>query len=264
MRFTQYFCGNESVGELLSQFRCSQGPVFHYTGRDASIGITCGEIWMTRADCFLDQAEIAHGLAVLSEAAQTTLEEERESFSTILEVLRARLASCFVLSLSQDQKNEHLRKVYSGSDGAILEFQEDFPRTLYTGWHAIPKGDDSWSLHYVVDLYDFFEGFVVYDPAQKRRLAEMACQSYRSLRSTDAHIVDSHHFIDVLMQCMILFKTPEHEAEVEYRVALIGRGEESKPFEQSRSRSGSRRQVFTRVLIPKPKAAAIRSRDVQS
>lgn len=160
MRICNYFCNNESVARLLSQFQISQGPLFHYTNQTASIGIRRGEIRMTRADCFLDQSEITYGLEVLSEAAQTSLgTKEIGPFSDVLKALRAKLQACFVLSLSQDPDSDHLRSEYAGKNGAILEFQENFPMMFHgASWHTILNGEGSWNVHCIADLYEFFEG----------------------------------------------------------------------------------------------------------
>ena len=220
---------------------------------------------MTRADCFLDQAEIVHGLAVLSEAAQTTFKaKERESFSIVLKALEARLHACFVLSLSQDRDNNHLKSTYAKKNGAILEFQEDFPMIFYgASWHTIPNGNDSWSVRFIVDLYEFFEGFVIYDVARQLHLAEMACQSYRDIRSTDAHPADIYHFIDILMRCMVLFKVPSFNAEKEYRFALIRNLGDVQSFEEAMVHNGKHR-AYISVRIPSTDAEIICVRDVQS
>jgi hypothetical protein len=212
-----------------------------------------------QADYFLDSKEIEHGLKVLSVAARTALSEpERMSFVDILKAVRERLQSCYVLSLSQDPESEYLQSNYARDSGVVLEFEEDFLRVLYTGWHAIPNGDDSFRCHYIVDIYDFFEGFVVYDDSHQQQLSTIACLAYRELLSTDAHIVDSCHFINILLQCLILFKSRKHKDEKEYRVAPVRMPRITESFEETRDRVGCR-HVYIAVRIPIPRAAAIRA-----
>lgn len=262
MRFRRYYCQDESVGRLLSEFKESQDPLYHYTDRVASEGISGGELWMTRADCFLDSREIEHGLETLSAAARTTLRgAESVSFSDVLGAVSARLRTCFVLSLSQDPESDYLRSKYAKNGGIVLEFEESFPRVLYTGWHAFPKGHDCSGLHYVVNNYDFFEGFVVYDDSHKRRLATISCQAFRDLLYSEAHVVDTYHFVDILMQCLLLFKRQEFKVEAEYRVALVRKPGVRKSFEQTRGPAG-RNQAYIKVRIPSARAAEILARDL--
>lgn len=265
MRVGQHFSSNKSVGELLLKFLPSQGSLFHYTDQAASIGIRRGEVRMTRADCFLDQSEIAYGLAILSEAARTTLgAEEIESFNHVLGALRVRLQRCFVLSLSQDSDSDYLKSKYAGNGGAILEFQENFPVMFHgASWHSIPNGEGSGTVHLIADLYEFFEGFVVYDRARQLQLAEIACQTYRNIQSTDTHFVDKYHFIDILIQCCVLFKRPEFEIEKEYRIALIRNQKDMQSFEETINHEGKNRTLI-KVMIPSSSdAVRIRARNAQ-
>lgn len=263
MRITKYFCSNESVGKLLSQFPHSQGSLFHYTKQDASIGIKGDEIRMTRADCFLDQSEIAHGLAVFSEAAQTTLGAEViEHFSNVLSALRTRLQACYVLSLSQESDSDYLKSAYAGENGVILEFQNDFPSMFHgVSWHSIFNGNDSCSIHLIADFYEFFEGVVIYDRARQLQLAEMACQTFLNILSTDTHFVDSHHFINILIRCLVLFKAPEFEVEKEYRFALIRNQKGVQPFEETINAAGNQR-AYISVRFPLTSIVKISARDV--
>lgn len=255
MRFKRNFCKNKAIGELLSEFKVSQGPLFHYTRGEASAGIRGGVIWMTRADCFMDPKEIEHGLEVLTEAAQSALADpEKASFLEGLVALRSRLKSCYVLSLSQDHCNHHLRRTYGES---VLEFRENFPMELYhTGWHSIPNSDDSFTCHPVVYVYDFFEGFVVYDESDQQRLARMACMAYLDCLSTEAHVVDAYQFTKVLMQCLVLFKSRKFAGEVEYRIALVREPKVTESFEIRCDGECRRRRI--EVIIPSSTATVIR------
>ena len=262
MRFEQRFYECAAVGRLLSQFEISQGPLFHYTRRIASAEIQRGKIRLTRADCFLDTKEIQYGLAVLTRAGEDSLDESQlPSFSELLKAIRARLQFCFILSLSKNPDSGHLRSTYSGVNGAVVEVPENFPRVLYRGWHATRTGDGSFGLRFVVDLYDFFEGNVIYDAKKQRRIAVMACEAWRELRSRDAHVVDGYHFIDSLLRCLVLFKSSEFEVEDEYRIALVRRPEIAETFESTETRAG-RTCHYVAVRIPNPQAAGTRARDV--
>ena len=184
-------------------------------------------------------------------------EPEAASFSEVLKTLQVRLKSCFVLSLSQAPDSEYLRSNYAGDNGSVIEFQENFPRIVFhTGWHVTPSDGDSFRNHFVVDVYDFFEGFVVYDDPQQQRPATMACLAYQDLLSTDAHIVDSYQFIDILMQCLVLFKSNEFEAEEEFRVAFIRRHGIIERFEETRDCAGCCK-LYIKVRIPSPETTAM-------
>ena len=150
------------------------------------------------------------------------------------------------------------------SIGAILEFQENFPIMFYgTSWHTIPNGDDSWSVHLIADLYEFFEGFVIYDEDRQLHLAKMACQSYQDIRSTDAHPADIYHFIDILIRCVVLFKVSDFKVEKEYRFVLIRNRGGVLSFEKTMNHDGKHRACIS-VRIPLPDAEKICVRGVQS
>lgn len=262
MRFVQHFCQNALVSSILSEFKVSQGALFHYTNRDAAKGIMAGELRLTRANCFEDPAEIKHGVGIFREAARTSLRDsEITSFVAVLRASRERLQSCFVMSMSQDPNNDFLQRKYARSPGAVLEFVEDLPNILRGGWHATPTGDGSFSLDFVDDAYYSFEGFVVYEDSQKQRLATRVCEAYRDLLSTDAHFVDVYHFTGILLKCLILCKQRRFQDEKEYRVALVRKPETTEAFVQTSTHDeGSRPHI--RIRIPPSRAGAIRPRYV--
>jgi len=263
MRVREYFCQDEAIGRLLVEFRMSQGPLFHYSDRIAASGIRNGKIWMTRADCFLDPREIGHGLEVLSLAARSAHSElEGKQFLDALEALRARLRSSYVLSLSLDPESDYLKTNYAGADGVALEFESTFPHLLYNlGYHAESQDGGSFRRSFVVDVYDLFEGFVVYDKVRQHRLAAMACLAHSSLVSASSHPVDVYHFINVLVQCLILFKSQEFAAENEYRVALVQQHGITESFEKTRDCRG-RRSSYIEVSVPPAVAAAIHAHNL--
>jgi hypothetical protein len=258
MRFVVHFCENELVRKLLDEFNVRQGPLFHYTSQEAASGIRSGEIWLTRADCFLDSSEINHGCDVLSSAATATLSaQEILSFHRLIDILHDRLKSCYVMSLSQCDSNEHLRLNYASKGGAILRFEETFPEELVNGWHAVPMGNGRFSTHQLSDVYDPFEGFVVYDDTRKQQLAEIACGVFRQLYAADAHKADLHHFIAILIQCLVLFKEYYISPENEYRIALLRRRNITEDFEHRRDCRGAT-IIYVKVRIPDPVSDSIR------
>jgi len=248
-----YFTENESVRSLLAEFKISQGALFHYTpSLAASEGICGGEIWITSADSFLDDEEIAYGLGMLREAATRMLSgADRDSFLGGLAELESRLASCYVFSLSQDPDSEYLKSNYASDDGFRLEFGENLSFWLQGGWHSIPAGDDSFLLHYVVDHYDVCEGFVVYDEEEQRRISDLACEVFQDLLSGGGHLVDSFHLVSALIQCLILFKRASFSPEVEYRIALLRKAERAEDFSETRDREDGQITYIAVRISPK-------------
>ena len=249
--YGQGFNYSEVLGRLRSEFSSSHGPLFHYTDHAASTGLRNGQLWMTRADCFLDATEIAYGLDLFRVSARTDLDErERALFNEVLAILRARLQSCFFWSLSQDPDSEHLRHKYATDGEPPLRFSPGFPITLRAAWHIRPADGLPHKVHFVVDHYDFFEGFVVYDDARQRRLAAMACQAFQDFLRADAHGVDRFLFVQVLMECLVLFKSRRFEPEGEHRIALVHKPDSAESFEETRDSRG-RRFVYITVGFPK-------------
>ena len=231
MRVIKYFCSNKQVGNLLQRFKISQDNLYHYTSKDASIEINKGEIWITRADCFLDSREISHGIQILSGAANNYLAGNTKNyFVNLLSVFQSTLKNTYVMSLSQDSANQYLKNNYA-ANGAIIEFKWHFPEDIGAiCWHSIPTSNDSHSIHHLSDLYSYFEGFVVYDGISQRDIARSVCEAYRDIRSSKAHFVDEIHFANVLTQCVVLFKEESYTPEKEYRIALIRNDNSSNPF----------------------------------
>lgn len=257
MRAIQYFCTNKLVGNLLRRFKISQGNLYHYTSKDAATGINKGEIWMTRADCFLDSREISHGIDILINAANYYLSGgTNKSFVNLLSDFHSKLKNTYVMSLSQDPQNQYLKNNYA-VDGIIIEFKEVFPTHLgATGWHSVPESKDSYRLHYLTDLYRPFEGLVVYDDDLKKELAREVCETYANLTSSMAHFVDELHFENALIQSIVLFKEESYAPEKEYRIALIRKDNSNNPFEKNREYKG-KSIFYIKAEIPRNSSSLI-------
>ncbi len=235
-RIVTYFSGSQTIHELLSQFPLSQGPLYHYTNQQAAEGISKGEIWVTRADCFFDSSEIQHGISIIADVARQELNDNvLVVFVSLLFVIRECLKQCYVFSLSLDRDNPYLTSRY----GKGLAFPEDFPRRLFSmGWHSVRNDGNSFRNYYFVDLYDFFEGSVIYDMDSKQRAARLVCEAFREIITPQAHIVDNFHFINILMTCCVLFKETKFANEEEYRAALVSKTANNESFEHSRTNKG--------------------------
>lgn len=238
MRTICYFVENDLVKKLLSRFPISQGNLYHYTSDEASYGISGGELWMTRADCFLDESEIRYGESVIEEAAIDALKEpDRSNFLGLLLDVRKQLSLTYVLSMSQDSCCEYLKDNYGKN---IIEFSEMFPQSFsYEGMHSVQTGHDSYRCHFFDDLYRFFEGEVIYVREEQCDIAKEICKAYIDLISSEkAHKVDVRHFIDLMTKCLLLFKQSTFSQEREYRLALTHIQGGGNDFEFSRDIKG--------------------------
>ena len=255
----QNYDKNEAVQQFLSEFRISQGPLYHYTNRTAGEAIASGHIWITRADCFLDDDEIQHGFDIIRSAGPSN---QNADFAGMLAALRERLKACYIMSLTQDAENQHLKSQYSsGQTGCIVEFDESFPRATYSGWHYTPKGD-GWRTHPFYKLYDHFEGFMVYKDSRKEQLADIAYECFSQAFSTSSHIVDTYQYVDALLRCLILFKKeePDFVAEKEYRLAVVSKHELGSEFEHTRDgKYGEIVYIKTFILKGRFKSFSIRN-----
>lgn len=246
----------ESLSRLLGKFEISQGYLYHYTSLNVAESISNGELWLTRADDFLDEREVDHGLERLISTIPSSWDEElANSYRSFLNTLRDVLRKCYVLSLSQDQDNDYLVQTYASADGAILRLPSNISFALSTGWHAIPMGD-GFSLHFSNDLYDLVDGFVDYDLDSQNRISALACETFQAISQStlDASpeaIAEWLHFRDALLQCLILFKEPSYCDEKEYRMALILKPSAEESFEHVREIKG-RQSYYIKMFLAVP------------
>lgn len=249
MRNISYFVEHKKIGDLLQEFPISRGCLYHYTSEDAATGISRGELWMTRADCFLDEEEIKYGQTILARAADGCLSGEAyDSFVTFLSEVRTGLEQTYITSFSQDPNNEYLKNNYGKH---VIEFDVFFPdKFKYEAFHSVPTGQGSFAVHFFDEHYRSFEGRVIYDEEEQARIASSICNAYFDLiRSDSVHKGDLFHFVDVVNRCLILFKKKEFSPESEYRIAFAYNGTKSNVFEQRRSQDGKTR-YYVEVGIP--------------
>ncbi len=244
MRKVVYFREDSRLHELLSYFKLQQGPVYHYTNQLAAESMASGKIRLTRADCMEDQSEIQFGISLLAESLGTN-----SSYSSIPEDLKLRLEHCYVLSLTGDANNQHLRQHYGQH---LIEFAN--PAFLYlSGHHAVPNDTDGYNLHWFHDLYDGFEGNVIYDQITQQKIVDNIVELLPIIDNPETHIVDRSSFItkDLILP-FLLFKRPNFEPEDEYRIILVRKHGIDDSFELSRSENPERK--FIEALVP-PKEA---------
>ena len=200
MRFQKNFAFNSELEKALNDIKISQGVLFHYTKRLIAKQICDNkELWVTRADCFLDSQEIIHGISILKRIAKKKLKAgDLKLFLSLVDEINNRLASCYILSLSSDEHNNYLAKVYANQETKI-KLSEDFPQLLANmSWHSIAISDSGYSLHYATDIYRAHEGFVEYEPNRKDKIATSIIEIFQTLTSQETHFVDQYHFIDLL------------------------------------------------------------------
>jgi len=215
MRQYIHHVSDPAIADLYQCFRISQGPLYHYTPMDAAASITeSGQLWLTRADSFLDQEEVVYGSDLLRQAiAESVAGDLKEQLLKAIEFLGDLLRKCYVLSLSSNPSNSHLATNYGK---AIIELQENFPINLaYSAWHISES-----NLYHFQMLYEAAEGYVVYDRAEQLQIARKAAFALQSLISPNAAEVDVFHMHHLLIKCIMLFKDASYSPEEEYRVVL--------------------------------------------
>jgi len=245
MRKQVHFVENNKIGKLLSRFRISQGPLYHYTDSNASINIlNKKQIYLTRADHFLDNREIRYGINLLTEESKKVLtENESKHLQIILDALSERFRRCFIFCFTQILNSTKHIEIHGNN---ILEFTENFPAELANmSWHSMPNGS-GYSLYYSTDLYKTIEGYVEYDLFTQMSIANEICQVFKETRNTDVHIVDQFHFIDVIMKFIILCKEPCYGWEKEYRMGLVSNPSWESIFENIRDNG----KVFIKLITP--------------
>jgi len=79
------FTENKLVEELFSELTISQNSLFHYASEKTVKSIQSGqELWITRADCFLDKEEIKYGVGVIKQAAELVLNKIQKNLRILL------------------------------------------------------------------------------------------------------------------------------------------------------------------------------------
>ncbi len=220
MRKENIFTGNDTVKELYSKFRLSQGPLFHYTSMGAiNFMKNSSLLWITRSDSFLDESKIRFGLGIIRHASDGILKpSERKVIETFLSGIWEILKQSYIFSLTNNASNQYLLENYGNS---IVQFKEGLPREILgTGWHSIPHGD-SYSLHYFIDLYELVEGYVVYDETEQLEIAKIAVKAIIELSNPLTNIVDIYHIRRLLITFITLFKDCLYREEEEYRVTIV-------------------------------------------
>jgi hypothetical protein len=256
MRKQVIFTESDLVTRLFDQFRISNGPLFHYTSSQSVESIKKGtELWLTRADSFLDTDEIKYGIELFREVVSREYKRgEYGAIEKFINHLEDYLQGTYVLSLSSDPSSNHLISYYGNR---IIELSENFPMLLAnTAWHSIPCGD-GFSNYYFNNLYEHVEGYVIYDRDDQIQLTKLAIEAILSVANNETHIVDVFHIRKIIIMCTILFKQKRYEPEQEYRVALIAKSPEKHDFNAERI-SNDKTIHFMKAVIPRLHRECIR------
>lgn len=219
--------------------------MYHYTDTTAASNIIDRkEIYLTRADHFLDNREIKYGMSILENEAKRSLsEDEFNEFKRILNILSERFKTCFVFCFSQNNNSEKHKEIHGGK---ILQFEEYFPSELACmSYHAIPEGD-GFRLYYTTDIYKLIEGFVIYEQHKQFEIAIDICKTFDENRDIELHIVDQFHFVDVLMKFILLCKEPCFAWEEEYRIALLTNEKWDTQFENIKKNN----KIYIKLITP--------------
>lgn len=221
MRGQFFNTDNERLTKILSQFQLTQGPLFHYTEMKAASAIVRGELWITRADDLSDEEEIQHGIQVFKSV---------DDSSPVREIIKAaedRLSHSYVMSLSLNPCNDYLWGKYAPKSGGRLEFGFDFADQFR---FASP----------LFDLYESYEGKVIYGGEQQHEIAELIVAALPEIITDTPHIVDRQLFENAIFQCLLFCKRSMFEREEEVRIVLVRRDPAEQRFEFKNGCSGKR------------------------
>lgn len=229
---------NPGIHELYREFRISQENLYHYTCDEAATSISkTGVLWLTRADCFLDETEVSYGAGILREAIELEVTGDKQEFISLVGDLEESLRQCYVFSASSNPSNSYLLKNYGEK---ILELREGFPFCLsHSAWHSLPNGD-GFNIYHFIELYESVEGYIVYDKNEQVRIARKVIVALCQLFGNDiAQMADVFHVRQLLVTCIVLFKHGDYSGEEEYRVVLhrlVNRGDLN--FDNARNSKG--------------------------
>lgn len=249
MRQRLIFTNSPVVSELYRCFEISHGALHHYTRADAAASILSnGELWLTRADSFLDQSEVDYGTSILKAAVKAILTgEDQARLLDLLAHMNGSLRKCYVLSLSSNSSSTYLTDTYGLSH---LELRENFPIDLtYSARHCVLDGD-GFLLHHFSQLYEAVEGYVVYDEDEQLRIAGKAVAAVQELAHANADVGDLFHMRQLLIACITLFKQKHYEQEEEYRIVLHRLGEIEVPDFDERRVANGRTISYIRAQVP--------------
>lgn len=231
-------------------------PLYHYTDRGAAESMgEKGYLWLTRADCFLDESEIHYGIDIIL-AAVTELEGGlgQALHRTIDELLRSELRNAFVLSLTHKKGNRYLKKHYGKN---VVKFEPTFQMTLNAGGFNIKHG---LNMQVVFEIYRVLQGKVIYDQNTQHDLARRVAKAILDFHQTtfDSSLQrDSHsmRLSDLLLTAIVLMKAPSYAPEAEYRICLVRQpNNPNEPiYDQERSGRGNlegRKIIYTEIFLP--------------
>lgn len=244
----------ESVHNMIEEIH---EPLYHYTGnREAAKSIgEHGCLWLTRADCFLDDSEVHYGIDILLTAvAEIGGKPGLDLHRAIDDDIRAALRNAFVLSLT-DQPDNAFHKEHYGRN--IVKFEPNFQMTLNAAGFNVKEG---LNCQVVYEIYRTLKGKVIYDPKHQHDLARRVTKAivdFSGMTFSEAMDRDLHRvqLREMLLTAVVLMKAPSYEPEAEYRICLVR--EPNNPdepvYDQERRGSGKlegKQIVYTQVFLP--------------
>lgn len=243
----------QGVREMLTEVH---EPLYHFTDRGAAESMgERGHLWLTRADCFLDEREIHHGIDILLTAvAELGGELGAALHRAIDESVRLALRNAFVLSLTEQQDNAFLKEHYGQN---VVRFEPTFPMMLNAAAFNIKNG---LNMQVVYEIYRVVQGRVIYDVDAQQELARRVARALLDLngmKSEDARQRDSlsMRMSDFLLSAIVLMKAPSYAPEAEYRICLVRQpnNPDEPVYDQERPGRGKlegRQIVYTEIFLP--------------
>lgn len=234
----------------------SHGPFYHYTSQDAAKSMgEKGRLWLTRADCFLDEEEVHYGIDILlAEIEATGGAATEEPYCTIDQSIREALRNSFVLSLTYESDNPYLLNEYGRN---IVKFNQNFRMLLSAASFNVKEGQNNQVIH---EIYEILDGKVIYDIDSQRELARRvvtAIVNFQSMKFVDAIEKDMHllRLREALLTAVILMKAPAFAAEAEYRFCLVRAPNNPDELNYDQERDGrgkldGRKIFYTQVFLP--------------
>ena len=164
----------QGVREMITEVR---EPLFHFTDRGAAESMgERGHLWLTRADCFLDEREIHHGIDILLTAVAELGGDLGDALHRAIdESVRLALRNAFVLSLTEQQDNAFLMEHYGQN---VVRFEPTFPMILNAAAFNIKNG---LNMQVVYEIYRVMQGKVIYDVEAQHELARRVARALLDL-----------------------------------------------------------------------------------
>lgn len=246
----------EFLGGVREMIQRTHGPFYHYTCREAAESMgEQGCLWLTRADCFLDEREVHYGIDILlKEIAETGAPVSEELHRIIDGNVREALRNAFILSLADHADNSFLLENYGRN---IVKLDQNFRMILNAGSFNVKKGLNN---QVIYEIYEIFDGKVIYNGESQRELARRVAKAildFHSMKFADAIEKDMHlmRLREALFTAVALMKAPEFSPEAEYRICLVRAPNNPNELNYDQERDGrgkleGKKIIYTQVFLP--------------